>query len=81
MSFLDPTDNLSNVHFLISAEITVELSMSMFIGRCARFGYFVNESGHCVISMGQHRRIIRVRTISFVIYIILFLILVVDLDF
>jgi hypothetical protein len=31
--------------------------------------------------MGQHRRIIRVRTISFVIYIILFLILVVDLDF
>lgn len=87
MTLFDPSDDLSYVHLLITSEITIELPMSMFVPWCTLFGYLINEPGHCssvASSLGSRGDLWLVPsslTITFVIRLVLFFILVVDLGF
>jgi hypothetical protein len=45
MSLLDTSNDFPNVHFFIPSEITIQLSMTVLVGRDSSLGYLVDESG------------------------------------
>jgi hypothetical protein len=54
MSLLDTSNNLSNVHLLVPSEITIQLSMTVLVGRHSSLGYLVDEPGDCKSVATQH---------------------------